>query len=189
MRFGRRRMGRGRRPRNPVFWTRQDNVAAQAGGPVALTTAAPTSALTLFQSTIVDSGIDQRLTVRRIRLALNFQGQAVVDNDLEITAGVVFTMATATVRKTTMALAVDQQEDWLDLWRIPINAVGGAPSSLFFTPGPLVRDIRAMRKVDENQIIAIAFTLSRGENAGALSAAQTVNVTVLSSVLFSRTPR
>lgn len=184
MRFRHRRFGM-RRSRDPVMWFR----AAQANQFIQITAAAPLTAGTaaVFGGTLLQTGIDERLTLRRLRLLVMYNATATVDADLIFTLGVFFAGVAGTTRDPNIVAAADQQADWLGLRVYPVQSTG-APTMGGLIQVPSDWDIRAQRKVDADQSIVVSAKLGRVSSA-ALSANQTLNIRVWSSALFSRTRR
>ena len=185
MRFRHRSFRTSKGQREPVMWVR---VAGRPLVQIQLTSAAPQSiSAALFGGSQVDAGIDQRLTTRRIKVAVFNGGNTIVDTDLMVMCGLgLFGQGEVGTRTPLLATVADRQVDWLDLWAQPAVASQVALASIDYRY--FNRDIKAMRKVDEDQNLSLSFELFRASGGG-VSAAQVVNLTVAQSVLFSRTKR
>lgn len=198
MRFRGRRFGaRGRAPKEPVIWVRNPYTTLNAGaqtlsnGKIAnltVTSAAPAAVVGLFGGTAIFKGLDQRLTLRRLILQLNWGAATIVDGDLEAIMGVYLSGQAEPIRNPLLPTDFDAQTDWLDLWRVAVSTSGTAPIASEHMGYPMVRNIKAQRKVNEDQVIAWVVQLSRG-GGGALSGAQTLTFTTMVSALFQRTMR
>lgn len=187
MRFRRRFHGgfrhRGNRPQYIWFASTARTLTA------ALTTAAPgpTSTTTAdFSGSVVDAGLEQRLTLRSARFLVTFGTATVLDTDVYVRCGILKSFSGASgVPDPTMAAASDKEQDWIDLWDIPIpngtsNEVYGIPTT--------ERRIKVMRRFEELDTLIFVAKLIRG-GGDALQAGQSLKVLVQSRILFNRTTR
>lgn len=198
LRFRRRvRAGFRRPPREPVSWFRQEASTFNANA-----FGVTTGPLTLFDpESVVFGSVDTRITVRRLKLALSFTytRSAGVAQALVLGLGVYMTDASGPIRDPLLTTEEDQETDWLYLAQRTLGDVGGAgvaTPTIFGTPitgsafdfaSP---DIRAMRKLDNQQVIVAVANLKRLDPA--TFAAPTLSRQGLVadiSTLYSRTMR
>lgn len=193
---------RTRRPREPVAWFRQEIsvfAAPAFNTPLALEVFDP--------SVLVVNPQDLRLTLRRLKLEIfpTVTFSAAAAQGIILGLGVYMTGSAAGLetRDPLFTVAEDQETDWLYLAHtsttIPAGASvgffnstaasGGAANPLRGTSfDALSPDIRAMRKLDMNQTIAVSVNLKRLDAATFAAPTQTrFGFVVDVSALYSRT--
>lgn len=184
--FPRRRFGsRGRRVRSfrePVVWNRFVNSIAVVNGTLI--------SATLFDpAQLIAGNVDERLTLRRLILDFSATEQVVsVAADVDILASVRLAGKGQPDRNPNMLAAADQDADLLDWFAVPVRRSGASTAQFFGADFTHRRNIRAMRKIDVDQILLVTAT-AINVNTGVALADGTERLRWLGSALFSRTSR
>lgn len=185
--FRRRSFGGGGRGRG----TREQLVWARGISSFTLSNVTPLGAIAIFDPAVaIATGLDERLTVRRIKLGFQRAITASVGALSAISftdQGIYLGGTSETVRTPSLLAAADRQADWLYLRRSPFtNPSAGA--LLGITPileEDTTIDVRAMRKVDVDQQIVAVFSAP----TALFATSWTITITEFHSVLFQRTRR
>lgn len=168
--------------REQLVWYRLQQAQANAAGAM--------GSVSLFSPTAVlaGAGLDQRMTVRAIRLVMQFTIIAAsTAPESYIQCGVNLAGLGEPTRNPSFAAVGDQQADWLDDFVIPFRRSGAnilPPDGCGIFPD---RRIKAMRKVEGDQEVRFSWLVVA--QSGAADAAGRVNLVLSSSVLFQRTRR
>lgn len=181
MRFRRRSGFRRKGTREQLLWLRPAFTKAT------VTTGAPAAVVgTVFQGSAVDSGFDQRLTMRRLHLGV-FLNADPRDQDLFLRVAVYKAYSGAPGSTPNMNTADDRQTDWLAFKDFYVGGAA-ANSSAIIQNTSWELDVRTNRKVDERETITVSALIFRASLA-ALTAGNTVDVTIAPNILFQRTRR
>lgn len=188
--FRRRRFGARGGRRAPAYWLRTPRATldVSVGGPGP--TASATSILTGAALEGNLASLDRRVTLLRLRINWSYvitTGFTAAANPCRVVLGIQFAGVGETAKDPAQVLAADQRADWLDLWYADLGA--GTVNDTSKTLGyDCVRDIRAKRKIDADEALAVVGKLET-LNGGALPAAGTVRISYTSSALFQETKR
>lgn len=183
--FSRRRFRRGgsrfRAFREPRTWVRGINAIASVNG-------ALNAAGVFVPNTLNLTTVDTRLTLRRMILdTVAIESVASAAANVQLVCGVAMFDIGAPNPDPDMLVARDTETDWLDLFQINPRVSAGRSLSWDSYTGH-IRDIRAMRKVDNTQQIAVTLKAKNADTGVAL-ADGTYRLRWSFSVLFSRTSR
>lgn len=201
MRFRRRSFHRGARaPREPLFWDRlpQQTTVDVSGvyGAVA--------GITVFDPTTVIAGNqDMRITVRRIRFvfATKLVDTAGSNIGQMVAAGIYVARAGEPDRDPLYTAAADERTDWMWHWSttifgaaaaetIIVGPAAGSAQGANAIDGNDLCSVRAMRKLDQDEVIRLVFSRKRLDPA--VDAAPTTTrqvIGVIPSTLYQRTMR
>lgn len=188
----RRRSSRGRG--EPLLWQRSGLVpfddVDQTNTIAGMTIGSP--------ATIFGPGADLRATMRRMRLGIQAQLVTTVggtNTSHVIAYGLYVGDFNAPTADPALSSAGDQQVDWVDLWWDTVTVGGAVPSAALtwgsFNPTNAnnVRDVRAMRKIDESQALILSASIHSVNSGAALPTTFVLRQRVSWSGLWSRTLR
>jgi len=180
-RFGRRGGGFRKRFREPVIWNRGTNAIASTAGSL-------NAAGVFLPNTINLTTLDERLTLRRLILDTDVvEDTASAVANVDILCGVAMYTIGAPNPDPQFLAPRDTETDWLDVWTAPVRR--GATQIFSYEAWPQrIRDIRAMRKVDNTDQIAVAIKAINATTGVAL-ADGVYRLRWTFSALFARTSR
>jgi len=209
MRFRRRSFSGGaKRPHEPVMFDRRNiSFVDPPGAGLGIFGATVGPVATLFDPTNVIAGMqDLRLTLRRLRFSfgavVTVTGATLVTGDvISLYWGVALCKA-GEANDPSCAGTTGQRADWLWLETQALIFGGNSPQS--FTVGGLrnvenqngLIDIKAQRKVDQDQVVALYAIISNGNHEGQAASdtgsthtatAAVINGSILTSAVYSRT--
>lgn len=184
MPFRRRRGGFARRgTREQLIWFRSTTIVIAGPGPLQSQLFNP--------SAILGQGaLDLRMTLRALHVDYSWAtGAAFTQANADVVCGILLCGAQEPTADPRMTAATDQNADWLDLWTIPVRR-NATDLSINMIPNMTNnhRRIKAMRKVDADEQIAI-ITTTRRNDTGGNETTGTVTLDIISSALFQRTRR
>lgn len=191
MRF-RRRAGFSRKKfREPTNWDRVKMIG-QSG--TSIFTGAGTAIIVWDPTQLISGGQDLRVTMRRLMIdgacAFTVTGGA-VGNPIVVSAGIYIAGAGEPFRNPSLTALADERTDWLWLGHSNFFQNVASPATAAFTQlrniqnQPLLIDLKANRKLDQDQVIYMTFDVPA---QFAVSAA-TITHQFYSSVLWQRTSR
>lgn len=189
----------GRRPREPVSWSRvQADVTGSATG---------ANALELFSPPlVVAAGQDLRLTVMRslltvrIRFKASRNGGAVAGNTLQLFAGLIIDKSGITNAGDlpdpsfmTAPLGADAEADWMwlgahaaqNLSAAAVEGIWLPTQNLVNTPGLV--DVRAKRKLTESDSVYLVTRTGPFTDGTAIAASPEMDLQAVASFLWQRT--
>lgn len=189
---GRSFASRGKGTREQVSWFRQDLSVSNVGPFASIL-----SAVLFDPDTIHFNIVDERWTVRAIRLSWTFVQTVTVAGSLpavKVCYGIQMRGRQEPPASPALLALTDQQADWLDLGEVLETAVVGTvidgPANDSGYGSPFRREVRSQRKIDSDQVLS--FDVAPKVVAPTLDTAPTVTrqtIEVHSSVLFQRTRR
>lgn len=197
MRFRRRGGFRRRGIKEPVSWFRAETRSHNTNA------FGVADKQVLFDpESVVFGNVDTRITVRRIKLEMfpyfNFTANAAAQF-LITGIGVYMTDASAPIRDPLLTTEEDQETDWLYLAHVADTVQSGASILCSnantgdirgFAFDALAPDIKAMRKLDNQQLIVMSWNCKQLDITDFTAPTQSFSgVTTDVSVLYSRTMR
>lgn len=186
----RRRGFRGKGLRPHLMWFRQAGTTTTLG----IGTPLATPAVSAFSGTLVDAGLDSRLTLRRMHIQLGWSTGNNLDDGLFLRVAVAMLGNGEPVPNPLLLTQNDRQKDYLTLRTFPLTLdsarlgsanVGISPAELGYSTDI---DIKSMRKVDQDEALALVYALGT-YSGGALANPDAVQVYAQVSSLFQRTGR
>lgn len=176
------------------MWDRQETsfFSANAFGTV--------SELAIFDPrTVISGNQDLRLTIRRVLLDIDilFTFSAAVAQPLIVGIGLYARRVTEGAHDPLLTAAEDQRADWMWLTHFNFTIAAGAGSYVTGEFGSQVNgtslnhpSIRAMRKLDQDELLVLAANTKRADPATFAAPTQTrFGIVADASVLYSRTMR